>query len=162
MPVDDLYGPVTYSWWWTLVGGLAIAAVVTWIVVVLVRTRPGGAPPLPPPPPALMARPGDAFATVRPVYLAKVDAVERRYTAGELDARGLHLELSAVVRDFATIRRGVDATVLTLSEIRRIEGARRLAGLIETYYRPSFARYGTDGASTGAAVEGARRVIRQW
>ena len=162
MPVDDLYGPVAYSWWWTLVAGLALLVVAGWIVGVVLATRRRGAPDLPPRPPELHAGPGDQFAAVRPVYLSRVDAVERRFLAGELDPRGLHLELSAVVRDFATVRRGVDASVLTLTELRRVEGTRRLAGLIETYYRPAFAQNGAAGASTDAAIDGARRVISQW
>lgn len=162
MPVDELNGPVAFAWWVLPLGLALLLLAVGWVVAVLVTTRRRAEPGPPPPPPAVHARPGDRFATVRPLYLARVDEVERRFDAGELDARGVHLELSAVVRDFATIRRGVDARVLTLSELRRIDGAKRLATLIESYYRPSFARFGTVGASTENALQGARRVISQW
>lgn len=161
MPVDDLYDPVVYSWWVPVVGVLLIALVVGYLVWAVRSTRRRPEDRLPPPPPR-EAYGGDPFVAVRPVFLAKVDALERRYTAGELDARALHLELSAVVRDFASVRRGMDARVLTLSELRRIQGTKRLANLIETYYRPAFARYGAVGASTEHAVAGARRVISQW
>lgn len=159
MPVDELTGPVVYSWWWVVLGLVAMAAVVGYLVWAVRSTRQA---PQPARVGGLPRRVGDRFAEVRPVYLARVDAVERRFLAGELDARGLHLELSAVVRDFATVRRGVDASVLTLSDLRRVDGTRRLAALIESYYRPAFARSGAVTASTQDALDGARRVIRQW
>lgn len=162
MPTDELYAPVTYSWWVPTIGVALMLLAIAWVVIAVLLTRRRPATTLPPPPPQLAARPGDPFAAARPVYLARVDALERRFAAGELDARALHLELSAVVRDFATVRQGLDARVLTLSELRRLTGTRRLAALIETYYRPAFAQDGPAGASPERAVTGARRVISQW
>ena len=161
MPVDELNDPVLYSWWVPVVGVLLIALVIAYLVWSVRSTRRRPEDRMPPQPPRSMYG-GDPFAAVRPVYLARVDALERRYTAGGLDARALHLELSALVRDFASVRGGMDARVLTLSDLRRIQGTGRLASLIETYYRPAFARYGAIGASTEQAVAGARRVISQW
>jgi hypothetical protein len=159
VPVDELTGPVVYSWWWLVLGLLAMVAVVAYLAWAFRRTRPR---PRPVTDGALPYRVGDRFAEVRPVYLARVDAVEQRYRRGDLDARGLHLELSAVVRDFATVRRGVNASVLTLSELRRVQGTRRLAALIESYYRPAFDRTGPETVSVDGSLDGARRVIRQW
>lgn len=159
MPADELTAPVVYNPWWLVLGLLAMLAVAGYLWWAVRSTRPE---PRPEDPRALPARVGDRFAEVRPVYLARVDAVEARFRAGELDARGVHLELSAVVRDFATVRRGVDASVLTLSELRRVQGTRRLAALIESYYRPAFDRAGTVTVSVEDSLDGARRVIRQW
>ena len=160
MLAAEINDPVTYSWWWDLVAAAAVLAVAGWMTFVLVMTRRR----TPEPDLELLLGPySDRFATVRPIYLGRVDAVERRFRDGELDVRGLHLELSAVVRDFATVRRGVDARVLTLSDRRRLEGARHLAELIETYYRPAFAQ--PDGApqvSPEQSIHGARKVISQW
>lgn len=156
----EINDPVTYSWWWDLVAAAAVLIVVAWIVFVLVSTR--RRPPDEDDPLLLMAMTGDRFAAVRPVYLKKIDAVEERYRDGELDVRALHLELSAVVREFATIRRGVDASVLTLSDLRRLEGTRHLAGLIETYYRPAFSRDGAPHVQPEASIHGARTVVSQW
>lgn len=161
MPVDELYDPVLYSWWVPVVGVLLVAAAVGYVIWAVRSTRRRPAPPPPPAAPVLASR-GDPYAAVRPLYLSKVDVLEQRFTAGELDARALHLELSAVVRDFGTVRRGLDTRVLTLSDLRRLTGTRDLANLIETYYRPAFARYGTVGASTERAIDGARRVISRW
>lgn len=161
MPADELYGPVALSGWWTVVGVGVMLLAIAWVVIALrISRRRLNVPP--PPPPSVPARRNDTFAAVRPIYLARVDAAEARFDAGELDARGLHLELSAIVRDFATVRRGVNARVLTLSELRRVDGAKRLASLIESYYRPAFARYGGAGASVEKSLAGARRVISQW
>ncbi|WP_149203507.1 hypothetical protein [Actinotalea subterranea] len=162
MPTDELNDPVLYSWLVTVAGVLLMVAVVVYLVWAVRSTR---ARPEDQPPPLLPLTPGyggDRYASVRPVYLARVDEVEHRFRTGDLDARGLHLELSAVVRDFATVRRGVDARVLTLSDLRRIGGAKRLASLIESYYRPAFARSGATEASPEHALDGARRVIRNW
>ena len=155
----ELNEPVTFSWWWDLVAAAAVLLVIGWIVAVLVLTRRRTPEP---DLEALLGPYGDRFATVRPLYLEQVDAVERRYRDGELDVRGLHLALSAVVRDFATVRRGVDARVLTLSDLRRLDGARHLAGLIETYYRPAFAQGGAPEIHPEQSIHGARTVISQW
>ena len=167
MPVDELQDPVNYAWWWTPLGLLVMLAVVVWIVWVWTGPRRAARalarePEAEPEGPAIHARPDDRWATVRPIYLERVDEVERRYTAGELDNRGLHLELSAVVRDFATVRREVDARTMTLAEIRELSGTKRLAKLIDSYYNPAFSRRGQYSASPKGALQGARRVIRQW
>ncbi|WP_182112456.1 MULTISPECIES: hypothetical protein [unclassified Actinotalea] len=163
MPVDELNDPVLYSWWVPVLGVLLMALAVAYVVWAVRHTRRRPEHDAPPPPPIRRLGPyDDPFATVRPVYLAKVDALEQRFAAGELDTRALHLELSAVVREFGTVRRGVDTRVLTLSDLRRVDGTRTLANLIETYYRPAFARYGALGASSERAIQGAREVIRRW
>lgn len=165
MPVDELIAPVAYSWWVTPLGLLLMAAAVTWVVWVLRTKRfapATGAPPAAPDLPAVHARRNDRFATIRPVYLARIDEVERRFRAGELDTRGLHLSLSEVVRDFATVRVGVDARRMTLAELRAVGGAKRLVSLIDSYYRPSFSRRGSISADPVRALEGARKVVRQW
>ncbi|MBX9245991.1 hypothetical protein ICW40_14375 [Actinotalea ferrariae] len=164
MPVDELNDPVLYSWWVPVLGVLLVALAIGYVVwaVRYTRRRPEHDAPPPAPPQRRLGPYDDPYASVRPVYLAKVDAVEARFAAGELDARALHLELSAVVREFGSVRRGVDTRVLTLSDLRRVDGTRRLANLIETYYRPAFARSGALGASTEQAIAGARRVISQW
>lgn len=163
MPVDELNDPVLYSWWVPVLGVVLVALAVAYVVWAVRHTRRRPEQDVPPAPPVRQLGPyDDPYASVRPVYLAKVDALEQRFDAGELDARALHLELSAVVREFGTVRRGVDTRVLTLSDLRRVDGARSLANLIETYYRPAFARYGAVGASTERALEGAREVISRW
>lgn len=164
MPPDELFGPVGYGWWWPFVG-LAIMALVVWWVVRSWRgtpVKPGDTPPPPPPGGPVAYNPGDTFGAIRPIYLARVDEIEKRYEAGELDARAAHLALSAVVRDFATVRQGVDARVLTLTELKELSGTKRIARLIESYYQPAFSRRGSAGRLTRRAVLGARDVIRQW
>lgn len=162
---DDLYDPVALSGWWGWVGlGLMLLAV-AWVVYAIRRGRRAPVeppPPPPPPPPPSSPVETDPYAAARRLHLGMVDTLEARYAAGELDARGLHLELSTVVRDFATVRRGVNARILTLRELRRVSGTKRLAALIESYYRPAFARHGGAVASAESALAGAREVIREW
>ncbi|MEK8227145.1 hypothetical protein NKG05_15325 [Oerskovia sp. M15] len=114
----------------------------------------------------------DAYAGLRAEFEAHLDAVEQRYLAGDLDERTLHLALSKEVRGFASGRLGVDASVLTLSEIEHMTGTQHLTRLIARYYRPSFAEYDVDpsllrdeqgGTRTGKdSIDRARSVVRTW
>lgn len=160
MPIDDLVGPQAFSPWWAIVGVLLIALVAAWLIVVLVLTR--HRPPAPQAAdPSFALSPGaDPFRDLRTTYLAQVDEASRAFHAGEIDVRELHLRLSTIVRGFAGRRRGVDTTVMTLTEIESLTGAGSLASLIAYYYQPAFSEATT---ATGVeSVEGARTVITTW
>lgn len=166
MPTDELIDPVPYAGWVPVLGVVLIVLAVAWVCWVLLSrwlVRGVRAPEPPAPGPVLALVPGpDPFAAIRPVYLARVDEVQRRFGAGELDGRGLHLALSAVVRDFGAVRTGIDASRMTLREIRAVGATAHLARLVESYYRPAFARDAARTADVGAALSGARWVIGTW
>ena len=162
MPIDDLVAPVDFSVWWTITAIALIAAIATWLVFVFVHTRhrptEGALPPSPSP--AAYAAGGDPFVDLRLKYLAQVDEVDRAFHAQEIDVRELHLRLSAIVREFAGLRRGVDTSVMTLTDIEHLTGAGRLANLIAGYYQPAFSKFTSE---TGAeSLDGARTVISGW
>ena len=162
MPTDDIVAPMDFSVWWTITGIALTVAVAAWLVFVFVHTRhrptEGVLPPAPPP--SAYAAGGDPFVDLRLRYLAQVDEADRAFTAHEIDVRELHLRLSAIVREFAGLRRGVDTTVMTLTDIEHLAGAGRLANLIAGYYQPAFSK---DSPDSGAqSVDGARTVISSW
>jgi hypothetical protein len=161
VPVDDIVSPQNASVWWLITGLILIAVVAGWYVFVFVNTR--HRPPKPDPndqPLVDYSKPGDPFAALRMKYLAKVDAVAQEFANKTIDVRELHLRLSTIVREFAQVRRGVDTTVMTLTEIEQLPGVGSLASLISYYYQPSFAR---QTAMTGLeSIDGAREVISRW
>lgn len=162
MPLDDLVPPMDASIWWTVVGVALIAAIAGWFVFVFVHTRhrPTEAALPPTPPPSAYAAGGDPFVEMRLRYLAQVDEADRAFHADEIDVRELHLRLSTIVREFAGLRRGVNTSVMTLTDIEHLTGAGRLANLIATYYQPAFSR--ATAESGEQSVEGARTVISSW
>lgn len=162
MPVDDIVAPVDFSAWWAWTGALLLTAVVAWWVVVFVitRRRPEESAAASPPPPQTYAAGSDPFVDLRVAYLAKVDEVDRAFHAHEIDVRELHLRLSSIVREFAGLRRGVDTSVMTLTDLEHLTGAHRLANLVARYYQPSFARSTDETGVEG--LDGARTVISSW
>ncbi|MFJ2298730.1 hypothetical protein [Oerskovia paurometabola] len=172
MPDDELYAPALYSGWWAALGVVIVLLVVAWVVLAFRSTRASAEEK------ALRFRPSwatgalDPYAGLRTEFEAHLDAVEAAYLAGGLDERGLHLALSKEVRGFASGRLGMDASVLTLSEIERMTGTAHLTRLIARYYHPSFAedealdassRPGPGGSPDGReSINRARSVVRTW
>lgn len=175
MPDDELYAPALYSGWWAALGVVLVLLVVGWVVFALVSTRASAQEKASRfAPPRSVAGPYDPFAGLRAEFESRLDAVEATYLAGGLDERGLHLALSKEVRGFASGRLGVDASVLTLSEIERMTGTQHLTRLIARYYHPSFAEDAVQaagpptgpeqgGTPTGKeSIDRARSVVRTW
>ena len=162
MPIDEIVAPLGFSVWWTITGIALIVAIAAWLVFVFIHTRhrPTEAALTSAPPQAAYAAGGDPFVDLRLKYLAQVDEADRAFHTQEIDVRELHLRLSAIVREFAGLRRGVDTTVMTLTDIEHLAGAGRLANLIAGYYQPAFSRVSTD--SGAESLDGARTVISAW
>ncbi|MFC8923811.1 hypothetical protein [Cellulosimicrobium sp. NPDC057127] len=167
MPVDELVDPVGYPGWWTAVGvgvllaAAAIVALVLWWTRASAQEKAAGPAARPP-----AAGPSDPYGPLRAEYGRRLDLVEERYRAGELDERALHLALSAEVRGFASGRTGQDASSMTLSEIQQLADAAHLTPVIARYYRPSFADHDNDPRARATDAEDsiarARAVVRTW
>lgn len=161
MPAGELVAPMAYHGWWPVVGVLLVAAVVAWFWWVVRSTR---GPVAPAPPAAAPApRPAgapDPYAAARQVALTRMQRVEDRHRAGELDERGAHLELAFVVREFAAARTGVRTASLTAGLAREDARVRRLAALLDRYAKPSFALRSRTSVRTSLAE--ARRVVTRW
>ncbi|EGQ76208.1 hypothetical protein [Actinomyces sp. oral taxon 448] len=118
-------------------------------------------------------------------WVERVETAARRFTAGETDLRGLHLELASAVRGFAAARSGEDITTVTVREIldmsattgpddvedrlRLVRRHRRpldanplghVGELLAVWEQPSFDR--DPEAAAEEAVSEAREVVTRW
>ncbi|MDO4243956.1 MAG: alpha-amylase [Actinomyces sp.] len=121
----------------------------------------------------------------RSQWAGRVEHAAARYEQGEIDLRGLHLELASVLRGFASARSGEDISSATVREIldmadtagpRSVEA--RLAAvmlrrrpldanplgyigeLLAVWEQPSFDR--DPDAAADTAVTDAREVVSRW
>ncbi|MCC2316125.1 hypothetical protein [Cellulomonas xiejunii] len=166
MPGAELVDPVPYAPWWPWVAVAIVVAVVAWFVWVVRSTRaPAQEPPSPSPSPAPVAPPAprdprDPYAALRGTTLARLDEVERRYRAGDVDVRGANLEIRYVLREFATGRTGVDTSAMTAATARADRRTRPLSTLLENTSMPTFAP--TSRARLSRSLDQARKRVRTW
>lgn len=164
MPGGELVDPLPYAWWWPWVAGAIVLAVVAWYVWVVRSTRaPADAPvpsPVAPPAPEAPASRRDEYAALRGATLARLDDIERRHRAGDLDARGAHLELRFAVREFAAGRTGLDTSTMTAAQARGDRRTRRLATLLENLSVPTFAV--SSRTRVSRSLDQVRKAVRTW
>lgn len=168
--------PVLMPVWLVIVGVVALSAAAAVILRAFLVTRRDTARTV-----------GDIpmAASERSQWVRRVDAAAARYRSGELDLRGLHLELAGALRGFATARSGEDivsATVLEildmadttgprsiLERLRRVRASRRpldanplghVGELLAVWEQPSFDR--DPDAAADAAIGEAREVVTRW
>lgn len=163
MPVSEIADPVAYGWWWLPLGIVLVSSVV-WLpvlIVVLTRRKKDTAPPAPRTDvPTAPASRRDPFAAARAAHLARIDALEQRLAAGEIDVRGLALGLRDVLRDFASVRTGVPTAAMTESDARAEPQVRKIVTLLERTTNPAFGR-SPRGTGT-VALRDARKVVSTW
>ncbi|RKR73833.1 hypothetical protein [Frondihabitans australicus] len=150
------FGPAQYEWWalYLVIGVLLVALVVAWFVFVsrFSRTR------VPRPVVEAPRRPAD-LRLLQAKYAGLIDEVEAEHRAGRLGDRAVARRLSLLLRFFASEASGVDAQVMTLSDLR-LARLPTVTGAVEGYYPPAFrASSETDAAE---AVATAREVVRSW
>ncbi|BDA64584.1 MULTISPECIES: alpha-amylase [Actinomyces] len=100
--------PVLMPAWLAIVATICLIVVVAWLLFVLLTTRRDTSTQVGDIPMA----PGE-----RRQWVERLDEITGRWRAGELDVRGLHLELAALVRGFAEARSGQEITTATVTEI---------------------------------------------
>lgn len=151
MPDTELIPPIGYG------GGLLVVAIVLLVVVVaailliaLLRPRRRASP--------VATRPG-GLAGIKADHHARVSAIEAEFAAGTLSARQAHHRLSAVVRDFGRAVSGIDAPVMTLTELQSVSLPAVTTAVAE-YYPAAFEPQ--DRADISSAVVRARQVIESW
>jgi hypothetical protein len=151
VPETEIIAPIGYDGAWLVVGIVIVGLVVVTILLILfVRTRRRPAP-------APMSPGG--LAGVKADYHARVSAIEAEFAAGALSARSAHHRLSAVVRSFGRAVSGVDAPVMTLTELQQSSLPQVTAAVAE-YYPASFGV--EDRSEISSAVLRARQVIESW
>ncbi|MDI3211639.1 hypothetical protein [Arthrobacter sp. AL12] len=125
---SDFFGPLGYSAWfpWAALGLLVLVAVWYAYLVRSTRRRPAGQQAAEAPaPPAAVAAPD--LARLRRTYLERIDSVDREAAAGTRSGRSAHQELSLLLRSFVRDASGVDATRMTLAELRAVSAAGAVA-----------------------------------
>ena len=170
----DFFGPLEYSAWfpWAALGLLVLVAAWSAYLFRSTRRRPAGQQSGPAPaPPAAVAAPD--LARLRRGYLERIDAVDREAAAGTRSGRSAHQELSLLIRSFVRDASGVDATRMTLAELRAVgavgpvdaagqaaHGVPAAADAIAALYPAAFAAGPASGAADAART--AREVVRSW
>ena len=163
----DFFGPLGYSGWfpWAAFGLLVLVA--AWYAYVFrsTRRRPAGRQAVQVPAPPAVAAPD--LARLRRDYLERIDAVDREAAAGIRSGRSAHQELSLLIRSFVRDASGVDATRMTLAELRAVSaagpaahGVQAAADAIAALYPAAFAAGSAPGAADAART--AREVVRAW
>lgn len=147
MPPADPLPPVGYAWWVPTVGVVLVLAVAAWFAWVAWSTS---------------RRRGEDLArgAAREQLLAEVDGAYERYRAGVLDVRGLHLELAALLRAYASERAGADVRSWTASRIGADGRLAPVGELLAAWEEPSFAPRSEAAAEEAAGR--AREVISRW
>lgn len=153
-PAGEVLPLVGYSPWWLLIGLALLLAVPAYFLIVAYATRRRTESHLVKTQ-VEQEQPWEARERVR----ASVDAVERAYLAGNIDARTAHEQLSAHVRDYVTSATGIPADRMTLVELQRspLHGTARA---VSYFYPGVFAT--SAPADVASAVRIAREVLDGW
>lgn len=178
----DFFGPLEASAWvpWAALGLLVLVA--AWYAYVFLSTRRRSVAQQvtrTPEPPAVVV---PDLARLRRDYLERIDAVDREAAAGTRPGRSAHQELSLLIRSFVRDASGVDATRMTLAELRAVGGVGTVTAVgaagtvgaagpaahgvpaaavaIAALYPAAFGAGPASGAA--AAARTAREVVRSW
>lgn len=153
---EQMQLPVQYSWWVWAVGVALLVIILLWYLWVFWWTRRRPDPPPEPEPQVEMS----VVDAKRAGYLAQIDAAHAAYISGESDLRALYLDMNRIIRDFATLRTGVDAKPLTASELSRLSKGELVAGVVALQNVPAFAA--SSGPDVDAGVARAKEIINTW
>lgn len=163
MELADLLDPVAYGPWWGIAGAVAVLAALGWVVFAWKWGRPWrAAAEAPAEDPLEGGTSMDPFAGARRRRLERLDEIEHRHRSGEIGDRETTLEVAAVLRDFATVRRGVNADPLTSAELRALGWTGGAGELISSLLEPEFSAPGATTQTAVVAVARAREVISRW
>lgn len=159
--VDELFPPVQYGFVWILLafGVLALllvsAALLLWLTrqrTTYTRRAPSAAP---------ANDPGALLAALREEYLDRLQRIEDRYRAGDLDARAANRELSREVRAFVQDYSGFEAPVLGLQDLVALGVHPALVDAMGRHYYPGMFRSAVD-IDPIAGVDAGRTVVMSW
>ncbi len=156
---DEFYPPYQYGWGWLLLAvGLIALVLVAWALV-LWFTRMEK-------PPKQSTKPSvpvtaDVLTQLRYEYAARIDQIEAAYTAGAMSPKTANRELSALVRSYVNEYSGLEAPVLSLSDLVELGVHPALIDALQRHYYPSiFRKDMVIDPVAGAAA--ARAVVSSW
>jgi len=156
---EELYPPAQYSGWWLLLALGIVLAIVLVVVLIVAFTREPRGPREPQKAPEGTA--AQQLDRLRYDSLSRIDAVERAFADGRLDARGVNVELSSITRRFVNEYTGVATPVMSLEEIEHQHVHPALLQALGAYYYPSI--FGEDPpADPRPGIAAAREVVTAW
>ena len=154
----DPFPPLQYGLQWLILAIALVVVVIAFYVLLprLVRalTKPREVVATPAPPRRLTP-----MQSAKQVAFDRIGAVEAAVAAGTTDVRDAHIELSAILREFATETTGIDARSMTLTELRA-SGLESLATVVATYYPIAFGV--PEHSRLAGAADRAREVLAGW
>lgn len=153
-PAGEVMPLVGYTPGWVLLGAALLVLVLAYYLFVLAFTRRRLPAPVPAPP-----APAVDLGSLRIEAHSRVDEVVRAARAGELEGRGAHERLSAVVRDYVAAATGIPADRMTLADLERspLQGTTRA---VARFYPAVFAA--DPHADLDRSVRAAREVLDGW
>lgn len=154
-PLDNLIPPIQYPSIWLIIGMILAAASVVWAIAAIITTRPARPQAVTPRPPV---RP-QTLNDIRARYEQRIRAIEAGHAEGSIARREGHLQLSAVVREYAQETRGIDAPVMTLQELQGA-GLEPVSGAVALFYPAEFMPGELGDIPTAAQT--ARQVVLGW
>lgn len=157
---DEIYPPAQYAWGWLVLAfgvillGILVATLVLWFTRQRTTIDADDAPPVP-------LATSEMLARLRTEYADAIDHIEHSYRDGNMTPREANLALSATVRRYVNEYSGLEAPVLALDDLERLDVAPVLIDAVRRHYYPGIFRRGrTVDPIAGAAA--ARRVVQQW
>lgn len=154
------YSPVEYSPLWWVALGVLVFLFVAWLIAIpfltkrkLSKTSPEFRKDAQPP------------RSIQDIYLERINALGMELQLGEITEREMHLQLSALVREYVSMRTGVRTKTMTHSDLITHEKTKPIANLIAQCYHPAFSSAGTlegwnrDEAPQPITIANARLVV---
>ena len=140
-----------------VIAGAGIVLVAAWygLLLWLTRKKPQKVLATLSPAPQIVIDP----SAVKREYLGRIDLVENAYRSHELKARGVHQQLSVILRWFVSEVAHMPAQTMTLSDLKKMKLS-PLAPIIESYYAPEFSAL--EHGNVDEALAAARKVVGEW
>ncbi len=156
----DLQDPFSYSLPLTIaLAALVLIPLIAYLIYLFIKNKPKKRAKKVKPPKPVKPKPVNVELERRDC-LRLISEIHARHENGKIDDRQAYIELSAAVRNFVHVVRGVDVQNFTLAEIKELNMP-RLSILIEQFYRPEFAQEDTVSDIQKAFTD-ARTVVSQW
>ena len=99
------------------------------------------------------------YSRTKDRYLKKIAKVEAAFNKGELTMRGVHQQMSLIVRSFVQAVTGWPTEAMVYLELINLDRP-ELAELVRQYYEPEFAYYSE--ADAKSAIEKGKELITKW
>ena len=154
----DPFPPLPYGLQWLILAIALVVLIVAFYVLLprIVRRLTKPRVTVPPPVPPRRLTP---MQSAKQVAFDRIGAVEAAVAAGTTDVRDAHIELSAILREFATETTGIDARTMTLTELRASK-LEAIATVVATYYPIAFGV--PEHSRLAGAADRAREVLAAW